>query len=110
MQPTLPIKPHWSNDPQGPWYRWRGYTVRWLLFGLIVSVFQPANGENNPLWLQKLDQALMGLSFGSVCALVFTFSENRFNTPRVAWKSWLIVLGTWLVVKVLFVSAIALIG
>ena len=110
MPHTATQKIPWSDQRRGRWYRWRGYTVRWLLFGLIVSVFQPATSESNPVWLQKLDQVLMGLSFGAACAAVFTLAENQFNAARVTWKSWLIVLGTWLVVKVLFVSGIALIG
>lgn len=110
MAPSTPLEtPHWSTEPRGPWYRWRGYAVRWLLFGLIVNVFQPASGEN-PVWLQKLDQVLMGLSFGAVCAAVFTLAENKLNATRVAWKTWVAVLGTWLAVKVLFVSIIALLG
>lgn len=48
-----------------------------------------------------------GLSFGLAGAIVFTVSENMLNTPRVKWKSWLLVLLTWLVVKVVFVSVLA---
>ena len=110
MPDTATQKTPWSAESRGRWYRWRGYTVRWLLFGLIVSVFQPAIGDSNPVWLQKLDQVLMGLSFGAACAIVFTLVENQFNAGRVAWKTWLTVLGTWLAVKVVFVSVIALIG
>jgi hypothetical protein len=110
MSPVAPTEPHWSREPAGRWYRWRGYTVRWLLFGLVVSVFQPVADEAQYLWEEKLWQALTGLLFGAFCALVFTLAENRFNTPRVGWKSGLIVLATWLAVKVVFVSVLALIG
>jgi hypothetical protein len=34
-------------------------------------------------------------------------AENTLNTPRVNWKSWLIVLASWLAVKVTFVSVVA---
>jgi len=84
--------------------------VRWLLFGLAISVFQPVTDHGDQLWLYKLDQALAGLSFGGVCAVVFTLAENKLNTPRRKWKSWLIVLATWLCVKVAFVSLVALAG
>ncbi|MDR3370859.1 hypothetical protein [Rhodoferax sp.] len=110
MAPAAPVPPHWSTEPPGPWYRWRGYMVRWLLFGLVVSVFQPVADNASPIWLDKVYQALVGLIFGAACAVVFTLAENRFNTPRVNWKSWLIVLGTWLLVKVSFVSVIAMTG
>lgn len=99
---------HWSTEPVGLWTRWRGYTVRWLLFGLVVSVFQPIVDELEHFWLQKFYQALVGLLFGAICAVIFTLAENKFNQPRVKWKSWLLVVATWLLVKVAFVSAIAL--
>lgn len=108
MTPAAPHQPHWSTGPVGRWYHWRRYLVRWLLFGLVVSVFQPLADDVSPVWLHKIYQALLGLTFGAICAVVFTLAENRFNTPRVRWKSWLIVLGTWLVVKVCFVSTIAM--
>jgi hypothetical protein len=92
----------------GLWYRWRGYTVRWLLFGLVVSLFQPIFDNLDHLWVQKLNQALGGLVFGAMCAVVFTLAENFFNVPRVKWKSWLFVFLTWLSVKVILVSSIAL--
>jgi hypothetical protein len=110
MAPAAPLPPHWSTEPRGPWYRWRGYMVRWLLFGLVVSAFQPIPEDVSPVWLHKVYQALVGLLFGAACAVVFTLAENRLNTPRVSWKSWLIVLSTWLLVKVVFVSAIAMMG
>ena len=103
-------KAHWSDAPPGTWYRWRGYAVRWILFGLVVSVFQPVVDNLDQLWQQKLNQALAGLLFGAACALVFTPAENVFNTPRVKWKTWVLVIATWLIVKVTFVSTIALTG
>jgi len=109
MPHSVPVKPHWSTDPQGRWYRWRGYTVRWLLFGLVVNVFQPVAEDVDSLWLHKLYQAWIGLIFGAACALVFTLAENHYNTPRLKWKSWLIVLATWFGVKVAFISLIAVV-
>jgi hypothetical protein len=110
MTPSLPHKPYEAAAKPGRWYRWRGYTVRWLLFGLVVSVFQPIEDDVGKLWLHKLTQALVGLMFGAACAVVFTLSENTFNTPRVQWKSWFLVVATWLVVKVTFVSVMAAAG
>jgi hypothetical protein len=97
-----------STSSHGLWYRWRGYTVRWLLFGLVVSLFQPIVDNLDHLWEQKLNQALGGLLFGAVCTVIFTLAENSFNVPRVKWKSWLFVFVTWLSVKVIFVSSLAL--
>jgi hypothetical protein len=86
---------------------WWGYLFRWLVFGLVVHVFQPVSGDLTYFWVGKLDQILVGLSFGLAGAVVFTVAENTLNTPRVNWKSWLIVLASWLVVKVAFVSVVA---
>lgn len=107
MQPSVPDKAHWSNTDAGLWNRWRGYTARWLIFGGVLGLFQPVVADNDQHWEQRLYQGLFGLLFGAVCAVVFTLSENRFNTPRVKWKSWLLVAATWLAVKVAFVSTMA---
>jgi len=99
---------HWPQVGTGPWTRWWGYLVRWLVFGVVVSVFQPVADDLEKFWQQKTFQALFGLLFGFVGAVIFTLAENRLNTPRVKWKTWLIVLATWVVVKTIFVTAIAL--
>ena len=110
MQPSAPTKSSWSATRGGLWYRWRGYTVRWLLFGVIVQLYQPIPGDGNHYWLQKLTQCLLGLLFGSGCAIVFTLAENKLNRLRMTWKSWVLVVATWLLVKVLFVSLLAVTG
>jgi hypothetical protein len=107
MQPSRPTKPHWTLTDARYWYRWRGYTVRWLLFGGITGLFQPIVDDLDHDWLQGLYQFLFGLFFGAVCAVVFTLAENTLNTPRVNWKSWSILIATWLSVKLVFVSVMA---
>lgn len=109
MQPSLHTKAHWSKPDSGPWYRWRGYAVRWILFGVIVQMFQSVD-DGDHYWQQKLYQALSGLLFGAVCAVAFTLAENTLNGPRVKWKSWSIVVATWLIVKLAFVSVMAATG
>lgn len=106
----MPTKAHWSSPKASHWYRWRGYTVRWLLFGVIVGLFQPIIDDADQYWLQKLYQGLFGLFFGAVCGIVFTLAENTLNVLRVKWKSWLIVVATWLLVKLVFVSVMAAAG
>lgn len=110
MQPTTQTKAHWSSTDSSLWYRWRGYTVRWALFGIIVQISQSVTEDVDPYWLQKFFQALFGLFFGVVCALVFTLAENMYNALRVRWKSWAIVVATWLVVKLVFVTVLAMAG
>lgn len=90
--------------------RWWGYLVRWLVFGLVVHLFQPVADEQSYFWLQKADQALIGLTFGLAGAVVFTVAENSLNTPRVRWKSWVIVVGTWLVIQVIFATVGSILG
>ena len=88
------------------WWRWRGYAVRWLLFCLIVQLFQPVPAGDG-YWQFKFEQALLGLAFGAACALVFTAVENTFNVARSSARTWLFVALTWIAVKVLFVSAMS---
>ena len=79
------------SSQQGLWWRWRGYAVRWLLFCEIVQLFQPVS-EDGLFWQEKLEQALLGLVFGALCALVFTAAENHFNQARLVRKTWLMVV------------------
>jgi len=99
---------HWPRVGSGIWTRWWGYLSRWLLFGVVVTVFQPLAGDEDSLWRQRALLALLGLLYGFVAAVVFTVAENTLNTPRVQWKTWLIVLVTCVVVKTIFVTAVAL--
>jgi hypothetical protein len=68
----------------------------------------PVDDGPEPWWQQKLVQAAIGLLFGLAAAVLFTLAENALNTPRVRWKSWALVLATWLAVKVVFVSTFAI--
>jgi len=94
-------------EPTGKklWALWRTYLWRWLVLGFIGAALQPVTENLDSFWLQKLYQALSGLPFGLVCFAVFTPLQNAVNTPRVRWKSWLTVIGTWMGVKFLFVGA-----
>ena len=110
MHSTTPQNEHWPPVGSGRWTRWWGYLVRWLIFGLAVHVLVPVADSAQAWWPQKLVQALVGLLFGLACAVVFTLAENGLNTPRVRWKSWALVAATWLLVKVVFVSTLAIMG
>ena len=110
MQPSVPTKSQWNSPSAARWYRWRGYTVRWLMFGGITGLFQPVADGSDHYALQRLYQLLFGLFFGAVCAVLFTLAENTLNTPRARWKSWAIMVATWLAVKLVFVSVMAAAG
>lgn len=110
MHSTTPHDEHWPPVGAGLWTRWWGYLARWLIFCLAVNIFQPVPDSIEPWWQLKLIQALVGMAFGLACAVVFTLAENTLNMPRVKWKSWAIVVTTWLLVKVALVSALAIVG
>ena len=92
------------------WTLWRTYLWRWLLFGAIAGAAQPVLGDFDSFWLQKFYQMIGGLPFGLACFAVFTPLQNLLNTPRVRWKSWLTVIGTWMGVKFAFVGAMLALG
>ena len=73
-------------------------------------MFQPIVDDLDHYWIQKLYQALFGLFFGLVCAVAFTLLENTYNALRVKWKSWVIVAAAWLIGKLAFVTALAMVG
>jgi len=108
MHSTTPQDAHWPPVGTGRWTRWWGYLARWLLFSLVVHLFLPVPDSPLPWWQLKLEQAAVALLFGLACALVFTPTKNTLNPERVRWKSWALVVLTWLLVKVVFVSAIAI--
>jgi len=108
METSQQTSTHWPPVGTGLWTRWWGYLARWLVFGVVVSVFQPVANDLAPFWPQKAFQALFGLLFGFAGAVLFTLAENRINTPRVKWKTWVIVLATWVAVKTIFVTGMAL--
>ena len=110
MPSSTPTRAHWATTDAGLWHRWRGYSVRWLLLGEIVQLLQPTVNDIDQYWQQKLYQALTGLIFGALCAVIFTLAENTLNVVRIKWKSWLIAVGTWMLVKVVFVSVMAATG
>lgn len=108
MDNTDASKEHWPQVGTGLWTRWWGYLIRWLVFGVVVGLFQPVQEDPAHYWELKAIQAALGVLFGVVAAVVFTVVENKFNTPRVKWKTWGLVMLTWLVVKACFVTAIAM--
>lgn len=101
--------PPWPQVGQGLWARWWGYLVRWMVFGVVVGIFQPVDDGVDGPWQRLLVRVALGLAFGVVAATVFTLAENTLNTARVKWKTGLLVVSTWAVVKALFVTVLALV-
>jgi len=100
--------PPWPQVGAGLWTRWWGYLARWLVFGIVVGLFQPVDDGVGQLWQRMSLRLALGAAFGLVAATVFTLAENTLNMARVQWKTWLMVLLTWALVKALFVTAMAL--
>lgn len=92
------------------WTLWRTYLWRWLLLGLIGGGLQPVLNNLDNFWYQKLYQMISGVPFGLACFAVFTPLQNWINTPRVRWKSWLTVVGTWMGVKFIFLGIFVALG
>ncbi|OYQ40259.1 hypothetical protein CHU94_13230 [Rhodoferax sp. TH121] len=80
-----------------------------MVFGVVVSIFQPVDDGVEGLWQRLVVRVVLGLAFGLVAATVFTLAENTLNISRVKWKTGLLVVLTWAVVKALFVTVLALV-
>ena len=91
-----------STTSWGPWTLWKTYLWRWLLLALIGGALQPVLDNLDHFWEQKVYQILSGIPFGLACFAIFTPLQNWVNTPRVRWKSWLTVIGTWMGMKFVF--------
>ncbi len=90
-------------------FRFGTYLWRWLLFGALAGLAVPVigTGPNGAMpdgyfWHVKLQQFGFGVFFGLVCAVVFTLLQNTLNKQRRRGVSWAILIGTWLVIKLLF--------
>jgi len=99
-----------SQEDKGPWKLWRVYLVRWLIFGAIAGVLQPVYESMELFWVQKLIQMFGGLLFGFSCAIVFTLGQNILNVQRARWKSWTVLLTTWMGMKFVFAGVMLLFG
>lgn len=79
------------------------YLARWLTFGGIAGYFTPIVSpipnriiQDSFFWGEKLHHILLGLLIGAVCGIVFTFFQNRYNTPRNRKITWSIVFALWM--------------
>lgn len=107
MQLSTKNKTCWALAGTGLWNQWQSYWARWLVFGVVVELFQPAVDDIDQFWLQKLYQAVFGLFYGAVCAVTFTIAQNSLNSPRKKWRTWAIVFASWMTVKLVFVTAMS---
>lgn len=103
MQLSTKNRTHWPLAGAGLWNQWQSYGARWLVFGVVVELFQPIVDDVDQFWLQKLHQAVFGLFYGAACAVTFTLAQNSLNVSRRKWRSWAIAFAAWMGMKLLFV-------
>lgn len=102
----IPSKP----ADAGLWKLWRVYLVRWIIFAAVAGLAQPVVDHIDQFWEQKLYQVLGTLPFGLACAVVFTLVQNTLNIQRARWKSWGILLTTWMGMKFVFLGIMLALG
>lgn len=61
MEKSDSALPPWPQVGAGLWTRWWGYLVRWLVFGVVVGVFQPVDDGVNGLWQRLLVRVALGV-------------------------------------------------
>lgn len=81
---------------------WKKYYLRWTIFGFFAGALQPVLNDDGGFWTIKLWQALSGVPFGIVCAVMFTFLQNKINQQRMKYKTWGLLFVTWMVIKFVF--------
>jgi len=81
---------------------WGYYSLWWTVVFAIVAIangLQPLNALEY-FWTAKLEQLVWGVSFGLVCALLFTIVQNGLNQIRSKVKSWIFALVIWVIMKI----------
>jgi len=99
MEPVTTSDISLTPADAGLWKLWRVYLTRWLAFAALAGFSQPVTNHMDQFWEQRGYQVLDALPFGLTCAVVFTLAQNTLNIQRTRWKSWLILLSTWMGVK-----------
>ena len=80
------------------WLKDLGQYVIWFaIWGTLFSVLRLLRQSDGVGF--RLGLAALGAVFGAVCGLVFTLLQNGFNQRRRKWLSWLLAIGTWLIVN-----------
>ena len=80
------------------WFKDVGQYVIWFaIWGTLFSVLRLLRQSDGVGF--RVGLAALGAVFGAVCGLVFTLLQNGFNQARRRWLSWLLAIGTWLIVN-----------
>jgi hypothetical protein len=91
------------------WFRDFGYYATWfVIWGALLSVLQPVTSEQmagTGFWAVKVQQALLGVGFGVICAAVFAVLQNGLNVTRRKPLSWVLAIASWIGVGLLLAFA-----
>jgi len=92
-----------NNAARRVWFKdFTYYAIAFVIWGAVFSFLQPVASEQQAgttFWAVKVQQALLGAGFGVVCAIAFTVLQNGINQARRKWLSWVMAIGTWVVVN-----------
>jgi hypothetical protein len=80
---------------------WGFYSLWWAVAFALVAIangLQPLNALDH-FWSAKLQQLVLGVAFGLVCAFLFTIVQNGLNKSRSNVKSWIFALVIWVAMK-----------
>ena len=85
------------------WFKDLAYYAIWfVIWGGLFSFLQPVSSEQmigTTFWAVKLQQGLLGVGFGVVCAVIFALLQNGVNQSRKKWLSWILAVGTWVTIN-----------
>ncbi len=90
---------------QGMLRDWGYYSLWWGLIFTILGSLMYRDGPQDQFLNPALQQALFGLAFGLVCALVFTLVQNGVNKERRKVKSWILAVLIWIVMRLAWLFA-----
>ena len=91
------------------WFKDFGYyTTGFVLIGVLLGFFTPTGPGQGGAFLAE--QMGTGAAFGFVCAVAFTILQNGTNSARRKWLTWVLAIGTWVLVKVAVVLAAVAVG
>jgi hypothetical protein len=92
-----------SDTTHRIWFKDFAYYALWfLIWGALFSFLQPVTTEQmagTSFWSVKMQQSMLGLGFGAICAIAFTILQNNFNNARRKWLSWILAIGTWVIIN-----------
>lgn len=88
-----------DNEKLSLFNDWKKYYLRWIIFGFIGGGLQPVYDNLEQFGIVKLWQCISGLPFGVLCAITFTFIQNKFNSKRNKQTTYIFIFCIWMSMK-----------